>query len=154
MSVEIELPPQEIVVMDDNKNNLYVVQELLSDMNVNIHCVETPDEFFKTINEQDVDLIIMDIHMPEIDGFEIIKMYKEEFPENRAPIIFLTAQYGDSESVLKGLSMGAIDYLTKPIDNRVFSKKVEVFLRESRVHKQLENREKVYKKMLRQLRFH
>lgn len=154
MSVEINPSVQHVLAMDDNKSNLYVVQELLSDMEVEVHCVENKDDFFARLEEFPIDLIIMDIHMPDVDGFEMVKQFKEAYPNSYIPIIFLTAQYGDSDSVLKGLDLGAIDYLTKPIDNRVFVKKVERFLKESELKKDHLNKSEVYKKMFKQLRFH
>jgi len=79
------------------------------------------------------DVILLDIHMPEMDGFEVCRALKEDEQTRRIPVIFLTATADDLKSKIRGLETGADDYLVQPIDNLELVTRVKVMLRIKRL---------------------
>ncbi len=120
-----------ILIVDDNENNLFTLSFLLSRLN---YC-----KVFESRNGQEalecvllncIDLILLDVQMPEMDGFEVASMLKSNTDTKNIPIIFLSAVFKSEEFVKKGYDVGAIDYLTKPIDNNRLLEKIEFYLNE------------------------
>ncbi|MGR3317608.1 MAG: response regulator [Candidatus Anammoxibacter sp.] len=125
-----------ILVVDDQKPNLLVITKLLEDFNANIITGTNGNEALKHIVKNEFALVLMDVQMPIMDGFEAAKLIREE--GNQTPIIFLTAVSASSEIVLKGYEMGAVDYLVKPFEVEILRCKVKIFLRLYNQEKQLE----------------
>ncbi len=143
-----------ILVVDDNIRNLYLVKELLLDKEYVIHAISSPNDAFAILDKHDIDLLILDIQMPEIDGFQLAqKIYGDEKNKD-IPLIFLTAKYQDSDSVLKGLNIGAIDYMFKPIDSKIFIKKIENLLALSSDNKMLKAQQETYKYFLKKVKLY
>ncbi len=108
-----------ILIVDDNNNNLFTLRSLLSNLeNCNIIEAHNGEEALKQVLTHKVDLILLDIQMPEIDGFQVADMLKSNKDTKEIPIIFLTAVFKEDEFIKKGYRLGATDYLTKPIDNK------------------------------------
>jgi signal transduction histidine kinase len=107
-----------ILIVDDNPNNLFSLNELIS-ANFQVEIVEANSgyEALRIINEQRVDLCLMDVQMPEMDGFETARLVKTRPKTSHIPIIFLTAFDPNKNLMDKGLDAGGLDYLSKPIDD-------------------------------------
>lgn len=103
-----------VTIVDDIKENLKSYNDLLSPT-FNLELIQHPQELLSYLNKSSTDLVILDLHMPEMNGFELYQKFKNSHPE--LPVIFLT---GDSaeESVVKGLSLGADDFIVKPVSLR------------------------------------
>ncbi len=103
----------EILVADDTIANLEVITETLTSAHCSVSAVTSGKRALKQLQIQVPDLILLDIQMPEMDGFETCQQIKENPETASVPIIFITA-LSDSESIVKGFSLGAVDYITKP----------------------------------------
>ncbi len=126
-----ELPKQcpQILLVDDVEANLFVLKSLLSKFDAELIEVNSgPKALLQAVRLDRLALILLDVQMPEMDGYEVAQLLKEEEQTKDIPIIFVTAIHRDDEQVLKGYSFGAADYLTKPIIPEILLSKVGVFL--------------------------
>ncbi|NER81653.1 MAG: response regulator [Leptolyngbya sp. SIO1D8] len=103
----------EILVVDDTPANLEVITETLASVGFTVAAVTSGERALKRLNTYIPDLILLDVRMPGMDGFETCQKIKASPDTINIPIIFITAA-SDTESILKGFSCGAVDYLTKP----------------------------------------
>jgi len=104
-----------IIIVDDNPDNLQVLGKTLKDEDCHIEFATNGETALEWIKVQEFDLILLDVMMPGMDGFEVCKRIRSDSNFNDLPIIFLTAQT-DKKSILKGFEYGAQDYVTKPFD--------------------------------------
>lgn len=118
-----------ILIVDDTPSNLEVLSESLADSGIEVAIATSGKAALKQLEYASVDLILLDIMMPEMDGFETCRLLKANERTKDIPIIFMTA-LSDSMDKLKGFNLGAVDYITKPFQ------KEEVLAR-TRVHLQL-----------------
>ena len=115
-----------LVVVDDDVSVLWFLTELLGE-DYNVHTVQRGLEAVGKIKEIMPDMVLLDIIMPEIDGYEVIRRIKGDYDISDIPVVFLTAK-DDSESEVDGLSLGAVDYINKPLDIPILRKRIEVHL--------------------------
>ncbi|MEI8049700.1 MAG: hybrid sensor histidine kinase/response regulator [Bacteroidota bacterium] len=107
-----------ILIVDDNANNLFSLNELIrSNFNVTVIEASSGYEALRIINEQPVDLCLMDVQMPEMDGFETARLIKTRPKTAHIPVIFITAFDPNRSLMEKGIDAGGLDYLSKPIDD-------------------------------------
>ena len=125
-----------ILVVDDKEPNLLAMKKLLEDFDANIITGTNGNEALQHIIKTDFAIILMDVQMPVMDGFEAASIIRAE--NHQTPIIFLTAVSISDEMVLKGYEMGAVDYLIKPFEAEILKCKVKIFLRLYNQEKQLE----------------
>jgi len=125
------LTPFNILIVDDNKNNLTSLKAILTQEidNITVFQEQSGLSALSFLMRQIVDLIILDIQMPQMDGFETAKMIQSRTKTRDIPIVFLTAAYKSNEFRKKGYDLGAVDYLTKPIDSDKFIHKIQTYLR-------------------------
>lgn len=117
-----------ILIIDDNENNLKILKLLLEKEGYNVDILSDGTKAFKLIDEIKPDLIILDIMMPNIDGFEICRIIKSDEKTYKIPIIIITA-LNDLEDKLKGIELGADEFLTKPINRRELLTRVKTLLK-------------------------
>ncbi|MCK5717547.1 MAG: response regulator [Thiomargarita sp.] len=134
--------PISILIVDDNKNNLLSLRTLIETYFENTKVIEANSGILalSLILKHTVDLIILDIQMPQMDGFETAKMIQKRKKTQHVPIVFMTAAYKSSEFQKQGFDLGAIDYLTKPIENQELRDKIETYCRliEDKQHQKTE----------------
>ena len=119
-----------LLIVDDNQKNLFALKTLLEEeISANILEADSGAAALEQISHHKIDLILLDIQMPEMDGFEVARFIRQRKKFQHIPIIFLTAFYKSDEFKYKGLEGGAIDYLTKPIDDAIFINRVKAYLR-------------------------
>lgn len=120
-----------LLAVDDNEHNLFTLRALVEQhMDVEILEAKSGTEALEVAQvNPDIDLIILDIQMPEVDGFETAKMLKLRKKTRGIPIIFLTAAFKTEEFQRKGYDVGAADYLLKPIDDNQFLNKISTYFR-------------------------
>lgn len=118
-----------VLCVDDNKNNLFTLNALLSSLG-NIKSFEALDakKALDTLLSKHIDLILCDVQMPDINGFELAKMIKSNSRTQHIPIIFVTAVFKSEEFIKQGFELGAIDYITKPIDDNHLLNKILLYL--------------------------
>lgn len=102
-----------ILVVDDDAANLRMASRILSAEKARVSCLKSGEDALKFLRENKPDLILLDIHMPGMDGFETITALKQEKVTADIPVIFLTAD-DDSGTEAKGLTLGAMDFIKKP----------------------------------------
>ncbi len=117
-----------ILVVDDRHEALFAVQEILARPEWNIVAARSGSQALKRVLERDFAVILLDVMMPDIDGFEVARIIKQRERSRHTPIIFLTAAGADVTSIYKGYSVGAVDYMVKPLDGDVLRAKVEIFV--------------------------
>jgi len=123
-------PMYTILIVDDNPKNLFTLKTLLTEM-LDAEIIEASSgaEALDQIAHHKTDLILLDIKMPDMDGFEVARLIRNRKKYQSVPIIFLTAVYKSEEFRHRGLEGGAIDYLTKPIDDNILISRVKAYLR-------------------------
>jgi PAS domain S-box-containing protein len=120
-----------VLIVDDNENNLFTLRTLIEKfMDVEILEATSGQAAIDTaVQNRRIDLIILDVQMPEMDGFQTASMLKIRKKTRDIPIIFLTAAYKTDEFQKKGYDVGAADYLLKPIDDNQLINKISTYLR-------------------------
>ncbi len=117
-----------ILIVDDEPRNLDVLETVLADPRYRLVRAASADEALLALVAEEFALLILDIQMPGMNGFELAQMIKERKKTSEVPIIFLTAYYSEDQHVLEGYSTGAVDYLHKPINSTILRSKVGVFV--------------------------
>lgn len=120
-----------LLAVDDNQHNLFTLRSLVSKhMDVEILEAESGRKALELARAHpDIDLIILDVQMPEMDGFETARMLKLYKKTSEIPVIFLTAAFKTQEFQQKGYDVGAADYLLKPIDDNQLLNKISTYFR-------------------------
>lgn len=117
-----------ILIVDDRQDNLLVLESLLEDMNCNIIKATSGNEALSLMLDHEFALVLLDVQMPDMDGFETAEFMRMNSKTRYLPIIFVTAISKEQKCIFKGYEMGAVDYLFKPIEPIILQSKVKVFL--------------------------
>jgi len=112
---KMNISTPKILIVDDRPENLEALEVILEDLDVVCIRALSGEEAVSKAAEEDFDLILMDVQMPGIDGFEAVKLIKKEEKNRFIPTLFQTAEAYDDQSVIEGFESGAADYITKPI---------------------------------------
>jgi signal transduction histidine kinase len=120
--------PVNILVVDDRDENLMAVEAVLSDPGYRLVRARSGREALKEVLDQDFALILLDVVMPGVDGYETATLIRERPRSRQTPIIFLTANDWGAQHVFRGYTVGAVDYLVKPVPADVLRSKVAVFV--------------------------
>ena len=120
-----------ILIVDDNQNNLFTLRALIEKhMDVEVLEADSGQAALDiALKDPRIDLIVLDVQMPDMDGFQTASMLKVRQRTRDIPIIFLTAAYKTDEFQQKGYEVGAADYLLKPIDDNQLINKISTYLR-------------------------
>lgn len=118
-----------ILIVDDKPANILALESLLDSNDRILLKAISGAEALKTSLHNDVDLIILDVNMPDMDGFEVAQILKTNKKTKNIPIIFATAESMERKLIMKGYDEGAVDYLLKPLDPEVVKAKVNVLLK-------------------------
>ncbi len=120
-------PTINILVVDDYPANLMALSAVLSNPVYTLIEAHSGPAALKILDEHDIGLVLLDIQMPEMDGYEVAKRIRANPKTREVPIIFITAHYREEPSIRKGYEVGAQDYLGKPFDPEVLKAKVGVY---------------------------
>ena len=120
--------PVNILVVDDRDENLMAVEAVLNDPMYRLVRARSGREALREVLEQDFALILLDVVMPGVDGYETATLIRERPRSRQTPIIFLTANDWGAQHVFRGYTVGAVDYLVKPVPADVLRSKVAVFV--------------------------
>jgi signal transduction histidine kinase len=121
-------PRASILLVDDDPRNLLALQELLGDLGHQLVPAKSGAEALRQSLQRDFALILLDVLMPDMDGFEVARLIRERERSRHTPIIFLTGAYEDSPSMFRGYEAGAVDYIIKPLNPDVLKSKIAVFI--------------------------
>jgi signal transduction histidine kinase len=131
-----------ILVVDDREDNLFSIEAILEKEEYHIVKANSGRAALKILlNEHDFSLILMDVQMPELNGFETATIIYERDILKNIPVIFITAYSNDEDYAFKGYKMGAVDYIYKPINSDLLRAKVSVFVELYRKNQQLQQQE-------------
>jgi len=117
-----------LLIVDDNKENLVFLRAVVQKVEANLIEGFSGPEALEKIQGKELALAIIDVQMPEMDGFELAFKINENREGARVPIIFLTAIYYDETDVFKGYDIGAVDYIFKPVSMHILLSKIKIFL--------------------------
>lgn len=117
-----------ILVVDDKKENLLALRAILPETEYNVITATSGEEALLLLLKHDFAVILLDVMMPGMDGYELARLIRSRERNRHVPIIFLTAVATDSEHIHKGYSLGAADYLMKPLEPEIVKSKVNVFI--------------------------
>lgn len=127
-----------LLLVDDNRENLQLLSKILrNDGYENIDCTDNPTEVRQLYREGQHDLVLLDIHMPVLNGFEVMAQLQEDYPNDYLPILMLTADH-TKEAKLKALSNGAKDFINKPFERFEILLRVRNILEVRMLHKKLQ----------------
>ena len=142
MDVAHTQPPDNrsvLLVVDDYPENLISMRALLSRQDWQVLTASSGMEALSALLENEVDLVLLDVQMPEMDGFEVARLMRGSQRTRLTPIIFLTANEQSEAAVLKGYANGAVDYLFKPFDPQILKPKVQALLEQQRNRRMLQS---------------
>jgi signal transduction histidine kinase len=128
--------PINILIVDDEPRNLTVLELVLNDPGYRLVRAASADQALLALVAEEFALLILDVRMPGMSGFELAQMVKERKRTSHVPIIFLTAFYNEDQHVLEGYGSGAVDYLHKPVNPSILRSKVAVFAQLHRMHRE------------------
>lgn len=117
-----------VLIVDDVEANLISLDALLHDLGCTVIRAQDGNEALKQLLKHEFAVVLLDVQMPGMDGFEVAHYARANPATRDTPIIFLTAMHYHDESMLRGYGSGAVDYLWKPINGTVLRAKVRVFL--------------------------
>jgi len=121
--------PVKILLVDDLPENLFALELILSNSNYRCEKANSGNEALKILlHERDFAIVLMDVQMPDMDGFETVELIREIETHKHLPIIFLTASMDNSMHIFKGYQAGAVDYMIKPLNPEILKTKVAVFV--------------------------
>ncbi len=128
---------QSILVVDDDRMNLMIANKIL-EKDYRVTCVSSASEAFAYLENSTVDLILLDLMMPEMDGFQFLQKIKSMPPLDEVPIICLTAD-NDHEAESKSFQLGALDFITKPFIAEIMRRRVHRILELNRLQQELQD---------------
>lgn len=117
-----------ILIVDDLQENLLSLEAVLGELKQPLFFANSAKEALRLILKHDFAVILLDVHMPDIDGFETARLIRSREKSSYTPIIFLSAFTKDEVNVNQGYSMGAVDFIFKPINPIILRSKVQVFI--------------------------
>lgn len=127
-----------VLLVDDKSANRYALRQILESDDVELLEADSGQQCLKSLLETSVDLILLDIRMPHIDGFECARLIRQNQQTKNIPIIFVTATDRNEKMNLEGYQHGAFDIIYKPINPTILQTKVHLFLEIARVRKSLQ----------------
>jgi len=140
-----------ILVIDDVDANLQAIKILLKNIDVQVMVASNGHQGLKIAYRENLALILLDVNMPQMDGFEVAKLLGEERETAGIPFIFLSANHDSEEYLLKGYSSGAIDFIYKPLNPEILQAKVKLFVAmwtlKNEMHLEIQRREAAEKEI-------
>jgi len=120
--------PTRLLIVDDRDENLFAMEALLEQPDIEILTARSGNEALSMLLEHEVALILMDVQMPGMNGFETAELIRGSSRTRHIPIIFVTAINKEQQHIFRGYETGAVDYLFKPVEPEILRSKVRVFM--------------------------
>lgn len=124
---QLQAPTVKILVVDDEPLNLTVLEAVFQDSGYSLIHASSGAEALMALMNHEFAVLVLDVSMPDMTGFELAQLIKQRRKTAHVPIIFLTAYYNDDQHVVEGYGSGAVDYLHKPFNVAVLRSKVAIF---------------------------
>jgi PAS domain S-box-containing protein len=135
--------PVNILIVDDEPRNLTVLEAILDDPRYRLVRAESAEQALLALLMDEFALLVLDIRMPGVTGFELARMIKARNRTANIPIVFLTSYYGDDQHIINGYEVGAVDYVSKPVNPAILRSKVGIFAELYRKQRKLEETNRV-----------
>ncbi|HEU0135697.1 MAG TPA: ATP-binding protein [Flavobacterium sp.] len=136
-----------ILIVDDKDENLRALEIVLRELDVDLIRATSGNEALKATLHHDFSLALLDVQMPDMDGYELAAFLREEEKTSRLPFIFISAVYTDNPAIFKGYEKGAFSFITKPFQPEILRNKVSFFIEKyqqelalSRINEELETK--------------
>lgn len=129
---------QKLLLVDDQPSNLVALESILDDEDRVLIKANSGPEGLKVLLKEDISLVLLDVQMPGMDGFEMAELMRQRKDTQTIPIIFVTAISKEKQYVFRGYQVGAVDYLFKPLDPVILQSKVNFFLQLDRQRRELQ----------------
>jgi len=126
------MTPVNILIVDDREENIIALEALIKRDDIKLFSTTSPNDALKIAWENNIAIALVDVQMPEIDGFELVEMLKSNPRTKDILVIFVTAISKESKYAVRGYGSGAVDYLYKPLDPFITSAKVDSFIQLAR----------------------
>ena len=139
-----------ILIVDDKPENLVALEAVLGDDGLNLVKASSGNDALRHTLKQDFALVLLDVQMPGMDGFETAELMRSNPKTRHLPIIFVTAGMKDIQLQFKGYELGSVDYLIKPFEPHILQSKVKVFCELYRQRRQLESHQLVLESRIRE----
>ncbi len=123
-----DAPKFNVLIVDDRPENLLTLEGILDNDNLNTIKATSGNEALAIMLEQNIALVLMDVQMPGMDGFEVAEIMRSSERTKYIPIIFITAISKQRQHIFKGYESGAVDYLYKPLDLEILQSKIKAFI--------------------------
>jgi CheY-like chemotaxis protein len=136
-----------ILLVDDEQKSLYALEQLLAPLGDELLTAQSGEEALRLALKHDFAVILLDVRMPGIDGFETAQMIRGRERSRLTPIIFLTAAADEMTSMFRGYEVGAVDFLMKPVVPEVLTSKVAVFVELHRKSQRLRESEEKLRRL-------
>jgi PAS domain S-box-containing protein len=117
-----------ILIVDDHIQNRILIREFLSELNVEIEEAESGKMCLEKLSSSLYSLVVLDVQMPGMDGFQVLEKMQESTTLSDIPVILVSAIFDSHEYIQKGINSGALDFMTKPINNSILQSKVKNFI--------------------------
>jgi len=131
---------QNILLVDDRSENLMLLEAILEGKHRTIFKATSGNEALDLLLEHEMALVLLDVQMPEMDGFKTAELMRNEVGSRHIPILFVSAMSTEDAQIFKGYEAGAVDYILKPLNPAILSAKVNVFLELYRQRRELEEK--------------
>lgn len=131
---------QKVLLVDDQPANLVSLEAILEAGDRELIKANSGPEALKVLLREDISLVLLDVQMPGMDGFEMAELMRQRKDTQSIPIIFVTAISKEKQYVFKGYQVGAVDYLFKPLDPVILQSKVNFFLQLDRQRRELQQK--------------
>ncbi|NOR72110.1 MAG: EAL domain-containing protein [Methylomarinum sp.] len=148
----MNIEKQKVLIVDDIDSNILLLKKALKNLDVEIVEANSGKVALQLVENFKFDLILLDIQMPEMDGFEVFEALQENENTQSIKVIFVTAAFTDEISRIKGYQYGAVDYIQKPIDNLTLLARVSVFLKLTAHEEQLIYKNQILKEEIEERR--
>lgn len=144
---------QKILIVDDDQAQLLFYQKMLDTLCVDIYTALSGERAIEKAESEDFDLVLMDVCLPGIDGFETVKAIKNSDKNKLTPIIFITGVEKTEQKAIQGLGIGAIDYINKTVSNDILTQKITNLLKLEKIKKELKAKEQNLTSTINELEF-
>src|SRR5258706_362937 len=122
-------PRLKVLIVDDYRDNLFTLERILAPLGGDVTSATTGNDALGLALENDFCVAILDVQMPDMNGYELAELLRGNESTSKLPIIFLSAMYSDEYAHRKGYDSGAVDFLSKPYIPEILLSKIRVFMR-------------------------
>ena len=133
------MSPVQILAVDDQISSLIALEDVLSDIDANLIKATSAKEALLVLLQKNIDCVLLDVSMPEMDGFEFLKTIRNAPAHAKIPVIMITGKIFSENETLRAYKYGAVDFLLKPLDSETVFRKVDFIVQQARQIKSIQS---------------